>query len=61
MSEPPGSCEKPKCRPRRANWTSKFVERVVAEDGVVLSDDGEIAILIYARAGSRVLSEDLIL
>src|ERR1700680_4312478 len=40
---------------------AKFIEGGVADDGVVLSDDGEIAILIYARAGSGVLSEDLIL
>src|ERR1700680_1051884 len=40
---------------------AKFIEGGVADDGVVLSDDGEIAILIYARAGSGVLSQDLIL
>ena len=40
---------------------AKFIEGGVADDGVVLSDDGEIAILIYAGAGSGVLSEDLIL
>src|ERR1700726_187113 len=41
--------------------SAKFIEGRVADDGVVLSNDGEIAVLIYASAGSGVLSEDLIL
>src|SRR6202011_1318943 len=40
---------------------AQFIEGGVADDGVVLSDDGEVAVLIYSRAGSGVLSEDLIL
>src|ERR1700688_926346 len=40
---------------------AKFIEGRVADDGVVLPNDGEIAILVHARAGSRVLSEHLIL
>src|ERR1700737_1727892 len=40
---------------------AKFIEGGVADDGVVLSDDGEVAVLIFSRAGSGVLSEDLIL
>src|ERR1700675_362208 len=41
--------------------SAKFIEGRVADDGVVLSNDGEIAVLIYASAGSGILSEDLIL
>src|ERR1700719_4371640 len=40
---------------------AKFFEGRVADDGVLLPIHGEIAIVLHARAGSRVLSEHLIL
>src|ERR1700693_2410680 len=56
-----GQLRKSEVQAATCKLAAKLIEGGVADGGVVLSNDGEIAILIYARAGSGVLSEDLIL
>src|ERR1700692_2970419 len=56
-----GQLRKTEVQAAARKLAAKFIEGGFADGGVVLSDDGEIAILVYTRAGSGVLSEDLIL